>query len=123
MPESHSQTVFVVDDDPGTASNIAAILNAAGFQATAFTDAEKAMQAAESCCPSVLISDVVMPQMNGIQLAIKFKAACPTCKILLFSGNASANSLMEVATEQGHAFTLMSKLILPEDLVAAVAKL
>ncbi len=123
MAESHSQTVFVVDDDPGAASNIAAILNASGFQVTTFTDAEKAMQAAESCCPGILISDVVMPQMNGIELAIKFKATCPKCKILLFSGNASANSLMEVATKEGHAFTLMSKAILPQDLVAALEKL
>ncbi|MGB0065540.1 MAG: response regulator [Terracidiphilus sp.] len=123
MAESHSQTVFVVDDDPGAASNIAAILNASGFQVTTFTDAEKAMQAAESCCPGILISDVVMPQMNGIELAIKFKATCPKCKILLFSGNASAGSLMKVATEQGHAFTLMSKSILPQDLVAALEKL
>jgi DNA-binding NtrC family response regulator len=118
MPENHSQTVFVVDDEPGTALTIAAILNA-----SAFTDAEKVMLAAASCCPSILISDVVMPQMNGIELAIRFKATCPKCKILLFSGNASANSLMEVATEQGHAFTLMGKSILPKDLVAAVEKL
>src|ERR1035438_6797371 len=123
MPENHSQTVFVVDDEPGTALFIAAILNASGFQATAFTDTEKAMQAAESCCPSILISDVLMPQMNGIELAIRFKATCPNCKILLFSGYAYANRLMDVANEQGHAFTLMSKPILPNDLVAAVAKL
>ncbi|MGH9561875.1 MAG: response regulator [Terracidiphilus sp.] len=123
MPESQSQTVFVVDDDPGTASTIAAILNASGFQVTTFTDPEKAVQAAELSCPGILISDVVMPQLNGVELAIKFKAACPKCKILLFSGNASANSFMKVATEQGHAFTLMSKLILPEELVAAIAKL
>ena len=123
MPENYSQTVFVVDDEPGTALIIAAILNASGFQATAFTDAEKVMQAAESCCPSILISDVLMPQMNGIELAIRFKAAYPKCKILLFSGYAYANRLMEVATKQGHAFTLMSKPILPKDLVAAVAKL
>jgi DNA-binding NtrC family response regulator len=123
MPESPDQIVFVVDDEPGTASTLAAILNASGFQATAFTDAEKVMEAAESCCPSMLISDVVMPQMNGIELAIKFKAICPQCKILLFSGNASANSLLEVATKQGHAFRIMSKSILPKDLLAAVAKL
>jgi DNA-binding NtrC family response regulator len=123
MAESHSQTVFVVDDDPGTASNIAAILNASGFQVTTFTDAGKALQAAESSCPDILISDVIMPQMNGIELAIKFKAACPKCKILLFSGNASANNLMKVATEQGHSFTLMSKSVLPNDLVAAIAEL
>jgi DNA-binding NtrC family response regulator len=111
MPENHSQTVFVVDDEPGTALTIA------------FTDTEKVMQAAESCCPSILISDVLMPQMNGIELAIRFKATCPNCKILLFSGYAYANRLMDVANEQGHAFTLMSKPILPNDLVAAVAKL
>jgi DNA-binding NtrC family response regulator len=120
MTENPSQTVFVVDDEPGTASMIAAILNASGFEATAFTDVEKVLQAAESCCPSILISDVVMPQMNGIELAIKFQAAYPQCKILLFSGNASANRLMEVATKKGHAFTIMSKATLPKDLVAAV---
>ena len=123
MPESPDQIVFVVDDEPGTASTLAAILNASGFQATAFTDAAKAMEAAESCCPSMLISDVVMPQMNGIELAIKFKATCPQCKILLFSGNASSNSLLEVATKKGHAFRIMSKSILPKDLLTAIAKL
>jgi DNA-binding NtrC family response regulator len=123
MPENPSKTIFVVDDEPGTALMIAAILNATGFQATTFTDVEKMLQAAESCCPSILISDVYMPQMNGIELAIKFKAAYPKCKILLFSGYESANSLMEVATKQGHAFTLMSKPTLPNDLVSAVAKL
>jgi DNA-binding NtrC family response regulator len=123
MQESHSQTVFVVDDEPGSASTIAAILTASGFQATVFTDVEKAIKAAESSSPSVLISDVVMPQMNGIELAIRFRATCPECKILLFSGNTSADSLMEVALHQGHAFTLMSKSILPKDLVAAIEKL
>jgi DNA-binding NtrC family response regulator len=123
MPENASQTVFVVDDEPGTALIIASILNASGFQATAFTDAEKVMQAAESCCPSILVSDVFMPQMNGVDLAIKFKAAYPECKILLFSAYPSANGLMEVATEKGHTFRLMSKPILPNDLVTAVANL
>jgi DNA-binding NtrC family response regulator len=123
MPENPSQTVFVVDDEPGTALTLAAILNASGFQATTFTDPEKVMQAAESCCPNILISDVFMPQMNGIELAIKFQAAYPKCKILLFSGNAAASRLMEVATRKGHAFTIMSKAILPRDLVSAVANL
>jgi len=123
MTENPSQTVFVVDDEPGTASMIAAILNASGFQVTAFTDPEKVMQAAESCCPNILVSDVFMPHMNGIELAIKFQVAYPKCKILLFSGNAAANRLMKVATKKGHAFTIMSKSTLPNEIVAAVTNL
>ena len=123
MSEYPPQIVFVVDDEPAIAETLAAILNTSGFQATAFTDAEKAMQAAGSDCPSMLISDVMIPQMNGIELAIQFKATCPQCKILLFSGNASTNSLLEVATTQGHAFTLMCKPVHPKDLLAAIAKL
>jgi DNA-binding NtrC family response regulator len=123
MSEVPPQIVFVVDDEPAIAETLATILNASGFQATAFTDAETVIHAAESCCPSMLISDVVIPHMNGIELAIRFKATCPECKILLFSGNASTNSLLEVATTQGHAFTLMCKPVQPKDLLAAIAKL
>ena len=79
-------TVYVVDDEPVISSTLTAILNVSGFQATGFTSAKDALQAAESEGPSLLISDVVMPGMNGVDLAIHLKSICPDCKILLFSG-------------------------------------
>jgi CheY-like chemotaxis protein len=121
MPEP--VRVYVVDDEPVIASTLAAILNASGFHATAFTSAEDAIRAAECEGPSLLISDVVMPGMNGVDLAIHLKSLCPKCKVLLFSGQAATNDLLESASKSGHDFELLSKPIHPKDLLAAIRKL
>src|ERR1700684_4580235 len=99
--------VYVVDDEPGIATTLAAILNASGFQATAFTSAEDAIKAAEWEGPSLLISDVVMPGMNGVDLAIRLKSICPECKVLLFSGQAATDDLLDSASKAGHDFELL----------------
>jgi len=122
MPES-AVTVYVVDDEPVIASTLAAILNASGFRATAFTSAEDAIKAAECDGPSLLISDVMMPGMNGVDLAIRLKSLCPDCKVLLFSGQAATNDLLDSANRQGHAFELLTKPVHPKDLLAAIRKL
>ena len=122
MPES-AVTVYVVDDEPVIASTLAAILNASGFRATAFTSAEDAIKAAECDGPSLLISDVMMPCMNGVDLAIRLKSLCPDCKVLLFSGQAATNDLLDSANRQGHAFELLTKPVHPKDLLAAIRKL
>jgi DNA-binding NtrC family response regulator len=96
MPEPI--TVYVVDDEAVIASTLAAILNASGFRATGYTSAEDAIKAVECDGPSLLISDVLMPGMNGVDLAIHLKSICPSCKVLLFSGQAAANDLLEAAS-------------------------
>jgi DNA-binding NtrC family response regulator len=121
MPEPI--TVYVVDDEPLIAMTLAAILNASGFRATSFKNAEDAIKAAESECPSLLISDVVMPGMNGVDLAIHLKSKCPKCKILLFSGQAATADILEAARSLGYDFELLSKPVHPTDLLAAIRKL
>jgi len=121
MPEQVK--VYVVDDEPVIASTLAAILNASGFQATAFTSAEEAIRAAECEGPSLLISDVVMPGMNGVDLAIDLKTLCPKCKVLLFSGQAGMSALIDSARRAGHDFELLAKPVHPKELLAAIRKL
>jgi DNA-binding NtrC family response regulator len=121
MPEPVK--VYVVDDEPIISSTLAAILNASGFKATAFTSGEDAIQAAERDGLSLLISDVVMPGMNGVDLAIHLKSICPYCKVLLFSGQATTANLLDAARKLGHDFELLAKPIHPQDLLAAIRKL
>ena len=78
--------VFVVDDEVVIAKTLAIILRNEGFDAIAFHSPEQALERAKETAPDLLISDVAMPGMTGIELAIQMKSRFPQCKILLFSG-------------------------------------
>lgn len=113
-----NRVVFVVDDEVLIARTLATILNQAGFLASAFDHPEKAIAVRAELLPDLLISDVMMPGMTGIELAIHFRKAQPECRILLFSGQAATVDLLEKAREQGYDFDLISKPVHPQDLLA-----
>jgi CheY-like chemotaxis protein len=116
--------VFVVDDEDVIASSLAMILRfQGGFHATSFTDPLKALKAAQAEAPDLLITDVIMPQMSGIDLAIQIRAACPDCKVLLFSGQAATADLLKSARAAGYTFELLLKPIHPADLLAKIRSL
>ena len=112
--------VFVVDDEPTIASTVAQILALTGFDAKPFTDALEALGAAFIEPPNLLISDVVMPQMSGVDLAIQVKRQCPDCKVLLFSGQAATADMLKVARLNGYDFELLTKPVHPTDLLKQI---
>jgi CheY-like chemotaxis protein len=115
--------IFVVDDEPVIASTLATILQMNGFSATFFTSPLEALTAARSKAPDLLISDVTMPSISGIELAIKMRAQYPKCRILLFSGHPATLGLVEVARAQGHEFQLLLKPVPPAELLLEVGKM
>jgi CheY-like chemotaxis protein len=115
--------VFVVDDEHVIASTLAQILNQHGYSATFFTSPREALAAARSKEPHLLISDVAMPGSSGIDLAIQMKIQCPECKILLLSGHATAQDLLEDARSLGHNFQLIEKPVHPSELLSRVGQL
>jgi DNA-binding NtrC family response regulator len=121
VPDTN-RVVFVVDDEVVIAQTLAIILNQAGFQASAFDHPEKAIAARADLLPDLLISDVMMPGMTGVELAIHFRKEQPDCKVLLFSGQAATADLLEKARDQGYDFDLLSKPIHPADLLAKLRK-
>ncbi|WP_263385624.1 response regulator [Granulicella arctica] len=112
--------VVVVDDEWVIAETLAAILNKSGFSAAAFTDPLKALESAGIKPPTLLISDVMMPQLSGVELAIQMKALCPDCKVLLFSGQAQTADLLRSARNEGHDFDLLAKPVHPSDLLRKI---
>jgi CheY-like chemotaxis protein len=66
----------------------------------------------------MLISDVIMTDMNGIDAAITIRTMLPNCKILLFSGQAATADLLDRARSQGHEFEILAKPVHPQDLLA-----
>lgn len=99
------------------------ILNLSGYTATAFDDPEKALAAASTWALDFLITEVMMRKMNGIELAQFIRQANPTCKVILISGQAATNDLLEKARDEGHDFEILAKPVHPAELLAKLREL
>ncbi|MGH9600620.1 MAG: response regulator [Terracidiphilus sp.] len=111
-----------MDDESVIADTLTEILIRSGYAATAAYDGSGALEAALLSPPELLITDVVLPGMNGIELAIQMRRIFPDCKALLFSGQACTTDLLASANRAGHQFTLLSKPVHPKDLLAWVTQ-
>jgi CheY-like chemotaxis protein len=119
MPENvNKPRVLVADDERVIADTLAMILNQSGFQAQVAYSGEKALELAAEFEPDMLISDVIMGGLNGIDAAIKIRELLPSIKILLFSGQAATADLLEKARERGYEFEILAKPVHPQDLLA-----
>lgn len=112
--------VFVVDDEQILSWSAGMILSSRGFKAYTFTDPLEALKRAAVELPDLLITDVKMPEMSGIELAIQIKSLCPRCNVLLLSGFAGTGDLLDDARQRGHDFELLEKPVHPEVLLAIV---
>jgi DNA-binding response OmpR family regulator len=119
--EAHRPVVMVVDDESSIADTLAEILSRSGYAAITAYDGDSALETALLTPPEMLISDVVLPGMSGIDLAISVKRIFPDCKIILFSGQASTADLLAAAGRDGHHFVLLNKPIHPGELLARIA--
>jgi DNA-binding NtrC family response regulator len=114
--DTNHRVVLVVDDEPLVADTLAMILSQAGFEATSVYNAKAALYAARERAPGFLLTDIRMPETDGIELAMQMADEFPACGILLFSGHATGADL-EGARRAGYEFPLMEKPIHPEHLV------
>ena len=118
MPENRVKPkVLVVDDERIIADTLAMILNQSGFEARAVYSGEKAVEQASLFEPQMLITDVIMADLNGIDAAIQIRAILPQVKVLLFSGQAATADLLEKARTQGYEFEILAKPVHPQDLL------
>jgi CheY-like chemotaxis protein len=109
--------VLVVDDERIIADTVAAILNRSGFDAVACYGGAEAIRFVHENCPDIVLSDVVMPGTNGVQVATATRSHCPRTRILLISGNAATPNLLELSLPEGSSFELLAKPIHPLNLL------
>ena len=116
--EERRRTVLIVDDEHLIADTLAEILNDSGnFVAVAVYDGASALEQVRNTGLDILITDVVMPEMNGIELAKAIKSMYPKTRIVLLSGQAQTRDLIQQAEHEGYGFELWAKPIHPDILL------
>jgi DNA-binding NtrC family response regulator len=119
----HRPVVLVVDDEEIIADTRTTILNNWGYAAMTAYSAEAALELAEVIPPDVLVSDVILTGMNGVELAVAILAVVPDCKIILISGLPSSADMLAAVPDAWQRFTLLEKPLHPNQLLVQLSKL
>ena len=113
--------ILIADDELPIVESLGEILEAAGYEVATATSGQEAIGKATEFCPHLLLSDVLMPKMNGFELALQVKKLCPECKLVLFSGHAVtaqlAQNFIKSFNERGYRFELLPKPLHPDALL------
>jgi CheY-like chemotaxis protein len=117
QPQRSLPKILVVDDERRIADTLSEILEMSGFHVSTAYDGWDALEAAARFHPDYLLSDVLMPRMNGVDLAIAMRKMYPDTKILLFSGQAGISEILLAGHRQGFEFELIAKPIHPLKLI------
>ncbi len=115
--------ILIVDDDPAITETLSAIFEKHGYEARVANSAETAIEIIAHWEPDVAILDVMLPCMNGIDLALVLRANHPACRPVLFSGHYGTQALMEEAAKNGNLFEILTKPVHPLFLLDYVSSL
>ena len=100
--------ILVVDDNEDLRSTIKALLQADGFDVSVAADGEAALAAHRARPADVVVTDLFMPDKDGIETIIELKKLYPKVKIVAMSGwtSTQGSDYLQVAREIGAAATL-----------------
>jgi len=115
--------IIVVDDEPIIADTLVNILRGEGYDAFAVSTGESAIRLVkmmDPARPDVLVSDVIMPGMNGVETAKELLKLVPGCRIILFSGHAESSALVARARAEGYCFKVLPKPVNPDLLLEII---
>lgn len=115
--------ILIVEDEKVVADTLGQILAANGYEIRVVYSAEDAVSLVGGWRPDVAILDVMLPKMNGIELALVLKETYPECQSLLFSGQPSVEVLMQKAKSEGHEFEILAKPVHPSVMLDAISTL
>jgi DNA-binding response OmpR family regulator len=118
--ESSKPKVLVIDDDRTLAETLAQILRMHGFTPVALYSGEEALELAERFRPDVVLSDIRMHQLDGIETAKRIRKLHPEVRVILFTASAISFATRNLIAELG--FEFLQRPLHPEDVLKALGK-
>ena len=96
--------VAVIDDEPIIADTLTEILNLHGYEARAHYSGEDALATVGEFCPQVVLSDVRMEKIDGIETALRIRESQPGCRIILFTASPVRREINNMIRDLGFEF-------------------
>ncbi len=115
--------VLIVDDERVITDTLVTIFSQRGYETRGVYSAEQALASLEDSRADLAVIDVILPGMNGIDLAIRIRAQWPECHLSLFSGQAATSDLLELAIKRGNSFDILAKPVHPSELLEMAGRL
>jgi DNA-binding response OmpR family regulator len=114
---------LIANEDPMITSTLAAILDVGGIAVLTAQDGLAALETASVIPPQILIADLIMHGLNGLELARQVTRAAPDCEVILFVGNATVPGLQSTMRSLGCNFRILFKPVHPVELLEAIIEL
>ncbi|MBN1367745.1 MAG: PAS domain S-box protein [Dehalococcoidales bacterium] len=85
-------SILIVDDDVDLAANLEDILREEGYQVTVANNGESALSICRDCSINLVIADIKLPDISGVELTRRIGAICPNAEVIIVTGYASIDS-------------------------------
>lgn len=115
-----SPKILIVDDEPTIADTLSEIFRRAGYETFTAYNGVLGLKAARKLAPNLVLSDVMMPELDGVSMAIEICSQMPDIRIMLFSGQAATADLLKTAERRGFHFDLLQKPVAPAEIIRKV---
>jgi DNA-binding NtrC family response regulator len=106
--------VLVVDDEPASREGLARLIEAWGYEVGTAADGEEALARAAEAPPAVVVSDLVMPRLDGLGLLAALRRDHPGTEVLVLTGQGSIATAVEAM--KGGAYHYLGKPVDPAEL-------
>lgn len=114
--------LMILDDDDAVRATWTIIFRQQGYEVIAAEDGSRAIAAARESAPDLLLADIHLPDMTGVEAAQAVQALVPGCYVLLISGDGESSEIIEEARANGIHFEVLPKPISPPELIGRVAE-
>ena len=89
--------ILVIDDEPLIRSTVVTLLTQEGFSVEEASDGQAGIAMCHKHPPDVVITDIFMPNRDGIEVVMELKRSCPRTKIIAMTGGGQMR-MMEIAS-------------------------